>query len=60
MNIFSSKLSTLYPGYILKGEVLHSMRASKEEERSVLVSVTLVSVRLMKGIYSVEKIEKKP
>ena len=54
MNIFSSKLSTLYPGYVLKGEVHHSMRAFKEEERSVLVSV-----RLMKGIYRVEKIEKK-
>ena len=39
------KLSTLYPGYVLKGEVYHSMRGFREKERSVLVYVTL-----MKGI----------
>ena len=45
-NIFSPvKLPTLYPGYVLKGEVHHNMRRLKEEEQSVLVSVTL-----MKGI----------
>ena len=36
------KLSTLYPGYVLKGEVHHGMRGFREKERNVLVSVTLM------------------
>ena len=56
-NIFSSvKLTTLYPGYILKGEVHHSMRGFKEEERSVLVSVTLMK----EGITASKELRKNP
>ena len=47
------KLSTLYPGYVLKGEAHHSMRGFKEEQRSVLVSVTL-----MKGITGFKELRK--
>ena len=46
---------TVYPGYVLKGEVHHSMRGFKEEERSVLVSVTL-----MKGITGFKELREKP
>ena len=56
-NIFSSvKLTTLYPGYILKGEVYHSMRGFKEEQRSVLVSVTLMK----EGITASKELRKNP
>ena len=55
-NIFSPvKLPTLYPGYVLNGEVHHNMRRLKEEEQSVLVSVTL-----MKGITGFKKFRKNP
>ena len=54
--IFSPvKLPTLYQGYVLKGEVHHNMRGSKKEERSVLVSVTL-----MKGITASKELRKNP
>ena len=48
-------MSTLYPGYVLKGEVHHSMRGFREKERSVLVSVTL-----MKGITGFKELRKNP
>ena len=49
------KLSTLYPRYVLKEEVHHSMRGFKGYERSVLVSVTLVE-----GITVFKELRKNP
>ena len=48
------KLSTLYPGYVLK-KVHHGMRGFKEKEWNVLVSVTL-----MKGITGLKELRKNP